>query len=198
MHSLHSFIEEIERQRDICHRNQSTTAIHTKGKELQVYRMHKADKTVIEHLRDAASSLPSWDSALLSDWEGSKWNKVKSQIDSRVKRHEKQQSVLSQGVSWKGSPILIHSYKFEPDSSFKVELVMLSTMARQPERSLKTISEALECHDFLIPEHVAKPKPPYSKHETDFQTIDEYLSRKLPSDLYNLYCFPPAANGYSP
>ncbi|MDD4318997.1 MAG: hypothetical protein PHW10_01590 [Candidatus Peribacteraceae bacterium] len=192
--ALYSFVSEIGRQRDLCIRHRFTTAIHTKSKELGVYRMYGREEEAIKYLRDAASSLPPWEEAALFDWEGVKWNKVKAQIDRRVGRHKELEPVVSRGVAWKGNPVAIHAYKFEVERFFKIELEMLGETARQPERALKTMAEALECHDFLIPEAVAKPKAPYTKHEAAFLTIDEYLSRKLPPDMYALYSLPQPAD----
>jgi len=185
--ALHSFVVEIGTQRDLCIRNRDTTAIHAKGKELGVYRMYERDEKPIKHLRDAAAALPPWKDALLADWEGAEWDRVKAQIDNRVERHTKLETIVSRGVAWKGHPVCIHAYKFEAEPRFKVELEMLGSIAKRPEQSLKILSEALECHDFLIPTVVALPKPPYEKHEAAFYTIDEYLSRNLPSDMYDLY-----------
>lgn len=183
---MYSFIREIGAQRDLCTRNSDITAIHAKGKELGVYRMYVREDKVIKQFREASLSLPPWDEALCFDWEGGQWNKVKAQIDRRVERHKEQFPVVSRGIAWKGNPIYIHGYKFEDEAFFKVELNMLGTRAKEPERALKTLAEALECHEFLIPDEVAEPKPPYTKHEAAFLTIDEYLSRNLPPDMYDL------------
>lgn len=181
-------------QRDLCNRHRETTAIHAKGKELGVYRMYNRDADVIKHLRNAAASLPSWETANLFDWEGGDWNKVKTEIDVRTKRHKKLETVVSRGVAWNGNPVCIHAYKFEAEPVFKVELEMLGADSEKSEFALKTLSDALECHDFLIPEEICIPKPPYTKHEAAFLTIDEYLSRNLPPDMYALYAPQPPAD----
>lgn len=185
--ALGSFFEEFGAQRDLCIRNRNMTAIHAKGKELGVYRMYDRQEEAIKQLRDATAALPSWDDAALFDWEGNDWNKIKSEIDRRTHRHKKLETVVSRGVTWRGRPVCIHAYKFEVDPVFKVELEMLGTPAKRPEFALKTLADALECHEFLIPSEVCMPRSPYVKHEAAFLTIDEYLSRNLPSDMYDLY-----------
>ena len=73
----------------------------------------------------------------------------------------------------------------------KVELVMTDYQSHDPDYALDSIIRTLECHECLIPEFIAKPKPPYERHEVDFLTIPEHLSRTMPQDLYDLCCFPP-------
>ncbi len=185
--ALGSFLEELGTQRDICIRNRDIAAIHAKGKELGVYRMYGRDADVIQHLRDTTASLPSWEEANQFDWEGADWNKTKAEIDARTERHKRLETVVSRGVAWKGNPVCIHAYKFEAEPVFKVELEMLGAHAEKSEFALKTLAGALECHDFLLPPEICTPKPPYAKHETKFLTIDEYLSRNLPRDMYDLF-----------
>lgn len=187
VHALYSFVAEFGAQRELCVANREKTAIHAKGKDLQVYRMYSTDAEAISYLRGAAESLPPWDEAMLFDWEGDKWDVAKKQIDIRVQKHKKLQEVTSRGVCWKGNAVCIHAYKFEPDPMFKVELVMPSSQAKRPELALRTLADSLECHDFLLPEEVATAASPYARHEAAFMTIDEYLSRNLPPDMYDLY-----------
>ena len=193
--ALYSFMSEIHEKRNQCLKHNKTTAVHTKGESLQVYRLYKNDADAITYMRTTVASLPSWNKAHFWEGKGNGWEKVKRDITARMRRHKKLRPILTHGISWNGSPILVHAYKFEPDPIIKMELVMLGDSASDPDLSLNTILDALDCHEALIPEYVAKPLPPYERHETEFSTLFEYLSQTMPPDMYNLFCFPQQRDG---
>ena len=182
----YAFARDLHEKFDLCAKHNGTTAIHTKGKTLQVFRMFDRDDRTAKHLRDAAASLPSWEETPVWDWEGSAMQKIQSQVDARTRKHPKLLPVISRGVAWGNTPVIIHGYKYEEDPMMKLELLLPSREASQPEFALKTISAALECHEYLIPDCVATPRPPYSRHEAEFETLTQHLVRTLPEDLYDL------------
>lgn len=189
--ALYGFMSEMREKRDLCIKHGETTAVHAKGKALQVYRMYESRADTLAYLRTTAAALPEWERAWRWGSEGKQWEKTQRDIEARMEKHQKLQPLLTRGVSWNGRPILIHAYKFEADPAMKVELVVPDQQADDPDFALHTIVRALECHECLVPEFIAKPKPPYERHEADFLTIQEHLSRTMPSDLYALACFPP-------
>ena len=189
--ALYGFMREMRDKRDVCLRHSANTAVHDAGKALQVYRLFESRSDTVAYLRTTVAALPSWKESWRWGSEGSTWDKSRRDIEARMERHEKLQPILTHGVSWNGRPILIHAYKFEADPIMKVELVMTDQQAQEPDYALETMVRALECHECLVPDYIAKPKPPYERHEAKFLTIQEHLSRTMPSDLYDLCCFPP-------
>ena len=196
---LYIFLKEVQGYRATCLKHEGTAAIHDAGKELQVYRMFKRDDAVARQLFRASEALPSWGESLYWSSDGDRWEKLQRDIMARMKKHKKQHPIITRGVSWEGLPVLIHAYKYEPDPFMKVELVMPAVTSVLPPLPLKTIADALRCHEFLIPDYMTVALPPYQGHATDFLTIREYLSSAMSPNLYNLYCgFPERKNGSIP
>lgn len=182
--ALHGYHQEIDAQRSLCDKHTPTAAIHTKGKELQLYRLFERDEATAEHLRRVTDALPSWEETL--DWnrEGKNWEKLERDITGRMTKHEELLPIVTKGVSWEGRPILIHAYKFEADPTMKVELVLPHVELENPELPLRTIASALRCHEHLVPEGLAQARPPYERHEAEFISIPQYLSHTMPPELY--------------
>jgi hypothetical protein len=189
--ALYGFMREMREKRDLCLKHSSTTAVHDKGNALQVYRLFESRSDTVTYLRMTAAALPSWEQSWCWGSEGESWSKTQRDIDARMNRHEKLQPILTRGISWNGRPILIHAYKFEPDPVMKLELVMTDHQSQDPDYALDTMVRALQCHERLVPRYITEAKPPYERHEAEFVTIQEHLSRTMPADLYDLCCFPP-------
>lgn len=191
MEALYSFYADIKCRADLCVAQEKHAAIHmTKSKMLQVYRLYESQHKTADYLRVAVDSLETWEQSALWDFEGGIWEKIERDVNARMRRHKKLQPVLTRGITWKGNPILVHAYKFEPDPIMKVELVTPDSRMSAPQFSLHAVSDALDCHNFILPEHVASPLAPYTRHEANFLTPVEYLTRTLPEDLYTACCFP--------
>ena len=182
--ALYHYLREIEEQYEICKKHLTDAAIHSKGKSLQIYRQfHRCPKTA-KHLRKAADSLSVWEKSPLWKYEQENWIKLKKQVDERVKRHSKQHEVLSKGILWQERPILIHAYKFEPDSAMKIELVVPDISHYVDELPSAVVADVLQCHECLVPECVAEARAVYERHEAEFLTIKEYLAKAMSKGLY--------------
>jgi hypothetical protein len=187
-HALAGYLSEVQRDRVLCVGNEKKAAVHERGKSLQVYRMYKAKAEIMDRVRFAAKSLRSWEK--LPCWKhcGTRWDKVAAEVAERVESHGKQHALLTQKVIWEQRPILIHAYKFEPDTHMKIELIPLKCVAHELDNPLKEMACVLRCHDYLVPPFTAEPRPPYEKHETNFSTISEYLAETMPEELYASEC----------
>ncbi len=188
---LLSYLQEIQGQQKVIKHHADTAAIHNASKQLEVYRMFASSSAVAESLRKSAKALPSWDTNQYWKKEGSKWEKLKSEIEARMERHTKQHAVFTKDIAWNDRVILIHAYKFEPDSRMKIELVVPALPSPLPELPSKIIADVLTCHEYLVPEYIAKPLPFYKSHDANFQSLTEYLSHNMPPELYASQCFPP-------
>lgn len=180
--------EEIEEARAICKRHEATAAIHDRGQALQIYRMYKRDDEAATCLRTSTDILPTWEKSALFCTNGKTWKKSEAELNNRMKKNPKLLRILTQGVLFEDMPILIHAYKFDDDTHMKIELIPQPVMHSQ--LPINLVASVLRCHEFLVPEHVAKPLPPYSHHEARFSTIWEYLERTMPADLYTTECLP--------
>lgn len=186
--ALGKYMQITQEQCNICSQFQKTAAVHTKGKTLQVYRMFDRNAKIAENIRTVSSSINTWDS--LSDWSslGSEWNTLQKGIESRMERHTKQVPILTKGIAWEGRPILIHAYKFEPDPFMKLELLAPKKAVEEQELPLSIMASILRCHRVLVPDFLANARAPYERHETEFETISNYLSQTMPKGLYATEC----------
>jgi hypothetical protein len=182
--ALHRYRQEIIEQSELCKRHTPSAAIHTKGKELQLYRLFERDEAVATQLRRATDTLPSWKEALEWDSDGKKWEKLERDVTARMSKHQELLPIVTKGIAWEGRPMLVHAYKFEADPMMKVELVLPHVERELPVLPLRILAQALGCHEYLVPQELAQARPPYERHETDFITIPEYLSQTMPAALY--------------
>jgi len=176
--------------RSYCMKHNETAAIHTRGQELQVYRMFKSEGKTAAQIHEAVKTLPGWEESPYWVRHGEAWQKLKGEVEARVAGHSNQCHIACRGITWEHEPMLVHVYKFDGDKYLKVELIIPSYDGFLPVLPLRSITEALRCHEYLVPEFIAKPKPPYAGHEMRFISLSEYLSREMPPDLYASQCFP--------
>lgn len=182
--SLNLYVREVETQRALCAKHLTTAVVHDKGKELQIYRQFERKEEVAASIRRFADLLPGWEEALEWDSQNAYLSRIQKSVERRMEKHAKQHAVYTRGVAWEHRPVLIHAYKFEPDPRMKLEIILPSVRRHFDELPLHRVCSALRCHEYLIPEFVAAPRPPYEGHETDFMTLSEYLSKTMPKGLY--------------
>jgi len=188
---IFSYLREIHDYRDVCLRHEKTAAIHnTDSGALEVYRMFDRKDETAAQLHRSLKLLPSWQESPYWVENGKQWEELKSDIGSRVEKHTKQCHIALQGIVWENIPMLIHAYKFDGDPKMKLEIVVPPFNSPFRVLPLRLVAEALRLHEFLIPEHVAKPCPPYAGHEARFLTPWEYLSTSMPPSLYASRCLP--------
>lgn len=186
--SIFAYLKEIEECRNLCVQHQKTVAIHTRGKQLQIYRLFPADELTAKVLRKTVGDLPSWDELPFASSDLKTWDAIKKGVTNKMEKHSRQQPLVTQGIAWEGMPVLVHAYKFEPSPVMKLELVLPPANASLPILPLKQIASALRCHAHLVPDYVAAALAPYSYHETKFITLMEYLSQEMPEKLYATQC----------
>lgn len=187
--AIYGYLEDIANIKVLCGQYEANTAIHDRGRTLQVYRLYERHADTARSIRDMTQSLPSWKESLFWETEYNKFEKLERDVTARMKKHEKLHPIATRGVSWERWPMLVHAYKFEPDPVMKVELVIPKCSSPLPELPVRDIVRALQCHSHLVPECVAKPLDPWTRHEAKFSTISEYLSRTMPDNLYATQCF---------
>jgi hypothetical protein len=190
LQGVYAFAQEVKQQVELCECNEQTTAVHTRGKGLQLYRMYKRDKQALDNVRAVSKSLMEWKKHPMFGWEGEKWQRSKQGIEQKIKQHPDQNLILSKGVCHKGTAYYTHVYKVEGDDCFKTEVAPFDEFSNEPERAMPVIAGGIELLDMLLPKGIANALPPYHKHEHAFETISSYLAATLPSDMYNFY-FPP-------
>jgi len=188
--ALGAYLQEVEMYKSICTKHADTTALHTRSKELEVYRMFDRREESATALHRSSQQLPSWEQSLYWKSESVGLQKLEREVDERVRRHKKLHPIVTRGISWNNRPIVIHAYKFEPDPYMKLELIVPKVKYAHPELPILPLVDAIQCLEYLIPSHVAKPLSPYSGHEARFQTIDEYTSQLHLKELYALQGFP--------
>lgn len=183
------YLDDREKDRALVAKHAETTAIHTKGKDLQLYRLFDATAEVADYIRIGAEKLPSWEQSIFANPDLPRWEKQMHQVNQRMAKHQKLLPIVTRGVTM-GIPILIHAYKFEPDPILKVELIAVPHRTPAPLLPLQTMAALLSCHEFLVPDGVAKALPPYTRHEAEFVMMWDYLSQTMPKGLYASQCLP--------
>lgn len=186
--AAYSYLGEIDECLARCMKHSKTAAIHTRGTELQVYRMFQRDEATARQMHEATKSLPSWEESPYWRSQKDEWKRMAASVTRRMEKHSSQHPIITKGIVFNNVPMLIHAYKFEPDPTMKLELVLPEYPGSNEEMPLKRIATALECHERLVPPFVAPALPPYSHHETRFQTLGEYLTEKMPQSLYASGC----------
>lgn len=181
-HALCGYLHEIERCRSLCAKHESTTGIHLRGIEEQVYKLYSVEQQTSQHLHQAVERLRSCD-------DNPNLQRLERQVQNRTKKHGKLLPIVTKSVLWEDRPLLIHAYKFDADPNMKVELITDSTDETGQELPLRRIASVLQCHEYLAPEFIAPPLAPYDRHEVAFTTLSAYLADKMPSDLYATQCF---------
>jgi hypothetical protein len=153
--ALSAYLLEVQRDHVLCRQNEKKSAVHEKGKSLQIYRMYQAKAEIMDRVRFAAKSLRSWEK--LPCWKhcGVRWDKSAAEVAARVEAHAYQNALLTQRVIWEQRPILIHAYKFEPDTHMKIELLPMKCLVHELDNPLKEMASVLRCHDY--PRSLVRP-----------------------------------------
>ena len=182
--AMSEYMKEVESMYALCKANNHKAAIHERGKEFQLYRLYENSEKNREitgkMLRNATSKAEGWEDSPYWAQDGKQWALIEKQVKNKTLKHERLNPFLTRGISWEGIPVLVHAYKFEPDPVMKVELILPEYTSELPQSPLRRIASALRCHEHLVPHYIAEPLPPYTRHETRFSTIAEYLSRHMP------------------
>ena len=154
--AIYGYFEEIEFCRSICKKHNETAAVHTRGKTLQVYRLFNLMKLLQDRFATRQRELPGWKEA--SFWKSHQqvWERTLRQIESRMAHHGKQHAIITRGIDWNGTPLIVHAYKFEPDSVMKVELVLPPSNIPAPDLPLQTMAAILQCHEYIVPGFIAR------------------------------------------
>ncbi len=186
-----AYLREIEVQRALCIKHNETAAIHDRGQSLQIYRLFKRDEVTARQMRNATEKLQPWEDSPYWQANRKQWVDMEQQVVRRMEKHHKQHPIITRGIVWEGvMPILVHAYKFEPDPIMKMELIVPPFGNLVPQLPLQLIAASLQCHEYLVPNYIAEPLPPYDHHEAKFSTLLEYLSRTMPRGLYASECLP--------
>lgn len=186
--ALFGYLQEIENYKNICQRHEATTAVHARGKTLQVYRMFPRDEATARQIRRCTDEMPSWEESPFWKSHQQVWKRNLQQIESRMAKHEKQVAIATRGIDWRGTALIVHAYKFEPDPMMKVELVVPPTNVPTSELPLQIMAAILECHENIVPSYIATPLAPYVRHETQFLSIMDYLLHAMPETSYAASC----------
>lgn len=187
--ALHAYLHQVESDRALCMKCNATAAIHTRGKALQLYRVFEVVDGIVPEVKRATEKLHDWSVLPEAKQEQPLWNDELKEVAMRTKKHKSQHELITSGIEWEGRPVIAHAYKFEPDSVWKMELVVPSSY-QEKQLPVSYIASLLRLHEYLVPEFLSKPLAPYVHHEAQFDAITEYLSREMPKDLYTSKCFP--------
>lgn len=171
---------------DVCRRNEKIAAVHDGGDDqLEVYRLFERDAKTATHMRRSAENLPP--ASKTDHWKdyGVMWEQSAKQMEQRMTQ-KGQIPIVTRWIAWEGLPVWVHGYKFDAHPNMKLELILPDAVRPIKDHPLRRMSTVLRCHEFLVPQSVAKPLAPYDRHETKFQTIIEYLLKELPEDMYTV------------
>ncbi len=183
--ALHMYLSETDRDITLCRNHEHNTAIHTQGSEFQLYKIFKRDQDVCQHLHKVVKNLSPWSDHYSWKHHGDGYTLLQNQISKRTQKHLKLTEIITRGIEWESMPILIHSYKFDADVSFKNELIVPSSYLDTVEiLPVKLVGSLLRCHEYLMPPAIIKAQAPYLGHDINFSVISDYLSSSTQEGLY--------------
>lgn len=183
--ALLAYLHEVQTDAKTCRHHVATTAIrHTSGC-LSTLQQFPAGKITEEHLRKAVARLASWEESPLAKGARGRWKRLRQTINEQTE----EKLLFSTGVAWEGYPVWIHAAVSER-ALLTVELLLPSLPGDLPTLPSRMLATALRCHEYLIPNMVARPlSPATGGRGGGYLTIPEYFRRAIPQNLYASQCF---------
>jgi hypothetical protein len=191
--ALAGYIEEVNDYRDTCLRHEEATVVTSARKTLSLLRLFPLTDAAREHVRNAAERLPGWERSLF--WAAEK----KACMDLRRRTSilvasEAGDVVVTRGISWAGRPVLVSATSTRDGRFLQVNLLIPEITEDLVELPLRRVAHGLGCHEYLLPESIARPVP-RSKHRPDSLPLRAYLTRAMPPSLYASQCLWPGGAG---
>jgi hypothetical protein len=185
--AVSSYLEELDSYRAICLRHENTATAYATDRATHLVRVFARDEQALTHVRRAAKARPGWEVSPF--WEAGRERREQLLKDVRRKRATRpsRAPLLCRGIAWEGRPMIV--LVTVPDRKIvRLELILPPLYQEMPELALRTVASGLRCHEYLLPESVARALPPSRSPVTRALPLREYLTRATPQNLYASQC----------
>ena len=184
--AITTYFEEIDDCLHTCLRHERTTMAYDTPRALHLVRLFPRKADTLAHLRLTVARLRGWEESPF--WQRDKGSWTALQRDT-AKRHPAgtERPLLTRGVAWEGKPSLVCVSPSKGQSHFRVELLLPPTRQDLPELPLRTVASGLRCHEYLLPEGVARAVPTMALPPPCLPLL-VHLRRATPQGLYASKC----------
>jgi hypothetical protein len=166
--AISAYLLEIDGYCDVCRRCEKAVVVHKRSAGIEVARFFEFRDATLSHLRSALGVLGGNDEIALA-------------------RKHLSAPLLRYSLSWKHRRLLVAASLFQADMALlQVTLFLPHLVSDLPELPLRTLAHALLCHEFLLPEPIAFPRPPPRLPQA--LSVFDYLQRAMPEKLYASQC----------
>lgn len=187
--ALSAYLDELNDCHAICLRHEAFVTVQETVHGVWVGRTFSWHETLVESLRSNVERLPGWEETPFWPTEGGCWTGLLRRLRTAAPGATGTRHLLLRGLGWRGRALLAHAQSFREATQIRVELLLPPLPVVFADLPLRTVSLALRCHEFLVPQSVATPlRPPPGAGEAVF-TLSEYLTRAMPENLFASQCF---------
>ena len=186
--ALGGYIDDIERDCRECLQEESVATVTDTGGNLRLSWAIPCKRATIAHLREVIDGLPGWK-------ESHFWTSDRPRLEALENRSwtgvmvSGPEAVVRRGISWVGRPVLVEAIPITRGKQMVLELLLPAVYREWPELPLRPVADAVRCYRVLVPDDLVRALPRSSLPATGAESIGQFLTRTMPSNLYASQCF---------
>jgi hypothetical protein len=171
---LYAYLQEVDGYRIVCRRHGGKAAVDAQEGGVRVTRCFESGSATVAHLQVATQLLPRWKRRI-------------SEERGAGKRRDGPRLLVQCDVLWEGRRLLVEAFQPSSTAVLHVELSLWPWESDLPELPLRMVATALRCHEFLLPDGIARPLPVPADGRGG-REIRAYLMHAMPKNLYASQC----------
>lgn len=172
--AVYAYLQEVDDLRAVCRRHEGTAGVLEQEGILQLTRFFAPNSQITTYLESTLRQLPAWETDAL--WPDAERRACQS---STFSRHT---------IVWEGCPLVVKVFFPTAAPFLQVDLLVPPWDGDLPRLPLRTLADALRCHEFLVPQAIAEAVPPPTDRQTRFLGIREHLERATPLNFCAAKC----------
>jgi len=172
---IYAYLLEVDGYRSICRRHEETATVEQDDGVVCVVRCFEPAAEAVEHLRTAVQLLPP-------PRRDTQPNHHHGEGDSQPPRE------VRQDVIWEGRLLHVRAGVQCSSAVLRVEVRVSPWESDFPELPLRTVATALRCHEFLLPDGVARAQPIREADQPKAHGVHAYLKCAMAPNLYASQC----------
>jgi len=184
-----SYLDELDGYRLACLRHETTTAVYGTDRALHLVQIFSGAKKTLAYVRRAARTLSGWERSPFWDTDQARWMQLLRDTNKRKATGSTRNLIFNRGVAWAGRPVLICVSSPADGRFFRLELLLPPLWQEPGMLPLRTVALGILCHEYLLPESVARPLPPSTLPMARYLSPQRYLTRAMPQNLFASQCF---------
>lgn len=179
-----SYLREIQDCWTVCQRHEGTAVLRERHEGLEITRFFECRDQTLTHVESAIRLL-----AVDPRIDGDDVPDLGCYGTKQQDRGSPSSSGMRAAIVWEARTGIVDACRSLSHASLlQVTLLLLPQGIDLPELPLRTVADALRCHEFLVPEVIGVPVPPPVSFRS--LTVREYLQRAMPSNLHASQCIP--------